>query len=309
MFKRFAAYLTSGFLPPIYCATGFALLGHVMPLATLLSGACLALFCLVAGARRAALVAGVSFILLAAVLTAARFLTGASVGPHTAALFAFMHWLPVVILAAGLRRLSSLSLTMQGMLVFGVATVLAAGLLAPDRAIYWRQFFDAMTHDSLAEVVSPAAREQFERLLEVATGIALASLILMWTAMLLLARWMQSLLAQPGGFRAEFTMIELGKAAALATLGLYAATAIFDELTLVNELLIVAVSVFLFQGVATLHYLLAAAAAPTFLFVMLYIALVMSLIWPQLPMLIGLFGALENLINLRRKVGANRRLE
>jgi hypothetical protein len=132
------------------------------------------------------------------------------------------------------------------------------------------------------------------------TGVALTSLISIWTVSLLLARWWENLFEATSGFRAEFTGLNLGKVMAVFGLALFAIVS-FTRSPLMHELLMVVAYALFLQGIATAHYLLNTlnnASAWLFAF---YAALVLSPFIPQVPGAVSALGALENLVHFRSR--------
>lgn len=303
MMQRIAAFILSGYAQATFCVSGLAWLAAFVPVTGMLSNAALALTALNWGPQRAGIVLALSVLALSGFFFLAS-LTGLPIaGYESMFLFALLQWLPMLLIGHLLRMTGSLSFTLNVMLAAGLLLVVLAAALVEERAQLWDQFFNWVMHGAMQqqEAADPAFGENYQALLDVMTGIAATSLILIWAVSLLLARWWQSLLEKPGGFRPEFTELKLGKAVAVLGFVLFAVTSL-SERPLARELLLVTMPAFLLQGVATMHYLLAALKnAQAWLFAF-YAALALSPFLPQLPGLLGILGAVENFAGLRDRL-------
>ena len=315
--RKFAAFIVSGYGQAVACTAGLAWFAAFVPITGMLSAAALALTALQWGPQRAGIVLVLSTAALFGFFALASVLGLAVAGYESVFLFALLQWLPLAVLAQLLRVTRSLSFTLNLLLITGLAAVGLVALLVPDAAGFWDRFFNWALHGAvqLREADDVEFSEQYRAFLEVMTGVAAASLVLVWSVSLLLARWWQYLLGAPGdeangkagggagSFRSEFTALKLGRIIAGAGLALFAAMS-FSGAYLLRELVIVMMSVFLLQGIATVHGLLYPLKnAGLWLFVF-YAGLALSPVFPQLPGLLGVAGALENFVGLRERLQA-----
>ena len=300
--KTFAEFILSGYGRAVVCITGMAWLAAFMPLTGVVSSAALGLTALVWGGQRAAITAMLSIAALYGLFVLASVLNIAVASYESIFLFVLLQWLPLLLIAQLLRATRSLSFTLIMLVVVGSLIVVLTKLLVPDIADYWDRFFNWVLQGEIAskETDDPEFGQDYRNFLNIITGLAVASLILVWMVSLLLARWWQSLLNQPGGFRSEFVRLELGRIIAVTGLILFAVM-IFSDSPLTRELLLVMMVAFLFQGISTVHFLLAARDAKGWL-LGFYVLLAMSPVIPQVPGLLGIVGALENLVGLRARM-------
>ena len=301
--QKIAAFVVSGYAQATFCVSGLAWLAAFIPITGMLSNAALALTALRWGPQRAGVVLILSTLALSGFFFLAS-LTGLPMaGYESMFLFVLLQWLPVLLIGHLLRTTGSLSFTLNVMFAAGLLVVALAAALVEGRAQLWDQFFKWVMYGASQqqEAGLPDFGEAYQSLLDVMTGIAATSLILVWATSLLLARWWQSLLERPGGFRAEFTGLRLGKAVTVLGLVLFATTS-FSEWPLARELLLVAMPGFLLQGIATVHFLLAALKNSQVWLFAFYAALALSPFLPQLPGLLGVLGAAENFVGLRERM-------
>ncbi len=301
--KKFAGFVLSGYGQAVLCVAGLAWFAAFVPVTGIISSAALALVALEWGLQRAAIVLVLSTTALFALFVLAAGVGLPLAGYESVFLFALLQWLPIVMVAQLLQQTRSLSFTLNIMVITGLVIVALSSVLVPNSAELWDRFFSWMMQGSMQQLETGDADfgERYQAFLDVMTGVAMASLILVWTASLLLARWWQSLLDEPGGFRTEFTGLKLGKVAAVTGLALFLAMT-YSKLPLMRELLLVMMSAFLFQGIATVHYLLRTLKSASGWLFFFYAGLALSPLVPQVPGFLSMLGALENLIELRDRM-------
>ena len=255
--KKLADFILSGYGQAVFSVASLAWLAAFIPLVGILSSAALSLVALKWGGQRASIVLVLSTLLLL-VFSASASLAGLPAANYKLALlFVSLQWIPALIIAHLLRQTASLSFTLNMIVIAGVSLILLSALLVSERTELWESFFSGLMQQSPQD----AGAGEFDfsgayrAFLEVMTGIALTSLISIWTASLLLARWWENLLDAPGTFRAEFTSLNLGKVMAVFGIALFAIVFATNS-PLVYELLMVVAYVLFLQGIATAHCLL-----------------------------------------------------
>ena len=300
--KRLAAFVLSGYGRAILCVVGFQWLALFIPVTGILSNAALALTALKWGPQRPFIVLTLSALGLFVLLQASAVI-GLPVSTHKSLLlFILAQWLPVVLFGWLLYATRSLSFTLNVIAVVSMVAVVMVRWVVPGSVEMWDQLFNSMFNGAVRERELNDAEfsASYQDFLEIMTGIAVTSLILIWVVSLLLARWWQGLLAREGAFRSEFTALKLGKVAAVVSIVLFA-TLLFGERHLIRELLLVMMSAFLFQGIATVHGVLAMRNAKGWLLAF-YVLLALSPVIPQVPGFLSMLGALDNFIDLRARV-------
>ncbi|PWG61419.1 hypothetical protein [Sediminicurvatus halobius] len=222
----------------------------LLPLLFWLSGAALALVALRRGPSEGALVMAGATLLLGVI-------SAGLIGTPLAALQPLLLiWLPVLLLALVLRATVSLARTLETGALVAAAGVLVFHVLHPDPAAFWTRVLEQvallMGGDPAAETWQRATAE----LAPMLTGLWAVNMLALAVASLLLGRWWQALLYNPGGFRAEFHELRLevwftGIAVAAAAL------ALFTPAGLVRDLSLVLTGVFVLQALAVVHALFA----------------------------------------------------
>ena len=252
--KALASFVMKGWSQATGVAVLCALLSPVLAPLSLVSGAVVALVTLRKGPVPGLQVAGA-----AALVTV---LAGQLVFGHfvAALAFALLLWVPMLVLAFVLRYTRSLASTLQAALLFGAVLVLFYVIGFDDPKAEWKTlletvlggFFEAQEIDEASRAVLVEAMARWM------TGTLAAAYFLQLAASLLLARWWQSLLYNPGGFRQEFHALRLSRWLAVAAVPLFAAV-FFDGLPdLLRYLALPVAAAFFVQGLALAHGQLAA---------------------------------------------------
>lgn len=233
-------------------AAAFLLAAPVVALLLVPSGALIALATLRHGAA-----SGLGVLVAAAVMTAAvRFALDGEFQSHL--LLGALTWLPAwgMALVLAQRRQQALPLLVAAGLVAIYA--IAMRLLVGDVAAYWSAhlapLFELLARDA-------GARFTPEQVAYVAGQLHLWSLVgihLLLAGMILLARWWQAVLYNPGGFASEFRELALPRAALFA-LGAAAALLLLDRagtagLAGAGDACVILMVLFAFQGLAVVHY-------------------------------------------------------
>ena len=185
-------------------------------------------------------------------------------------------WLPIWALAMLLRWTSDQGIAMLAAAGLAGLTSIAMHVVTGDVNAWWTE----QLARSVASLGAEGARIDLERMaalaqiLPIALAIAVVSGLV---AMLLLARWWQSLLYNPGGFREEFHALVLPAAvsslAAICGVGVLVQRLQSPGIGLAMELLMVMVVLFAVQGLAVTHHRAAARAVRRGWLVGIYMAL------------------------------------
>ncbi len=149
------------------------------------------------------------------------------------------------------------------------------------------------------DLPAEAVRRMIDTMAPLMTGVVAMSVVFSAITSLLLARWWQSLLYNPGGFGSEFRALRLGRTAAAITLGV-SALALFTTPAWIDSLALVVASVYVFQGLAVAHGVVNGLKLGPAWLAALYIALV-----PLMPyVVVGLMivGAADAWADYRRRV-------
>ncbi len=293
--RALASFIMNGRSQAALVAAGCALLFLVAPPLLVISGGAVALVTL----RRGALEGGV--VLAVASLGSAVFAWLVFSTPAALLGVLPLFWLPLWLLALALRATVSLARTLQVAMLMGSVAVLLFYLVLGDPTLWWTQLLDGI-RASMASVGDAQQQAALDQWLEALTvwapllpGMLVVS-VLVWVLLgLLLARWWQALLYNPGGFQSEFHALRLGRPMAAGTLGIMA-MAWLTGLPLLGNLALVLVLIYAIQGVAVVHGLVGLRRLATIWLVAFYVLLLFT--WE----LVALLGVADAWADFRARV-------
>jgi len=300
--RAIAAFIMRGRLQAIIVAAGLALLGGLFPPGWLLSGGVVGLVTLVQGPREGMLNAFAAtsiVVLLSGVLALQPAMQAAGIF--------VMLWLPIVwLLALVLYQSRSLALTLLITAVLGGAIVMAVYALVDAPAQWWyshviEQLLPLMKQAGM-EIPDQAAFEADMRdASRIMTGTLAAIISFGLAVSLLIARWWQSEVTRPGAFGDEYRNLRLGATAAVITALLVVPAWIinggFAEMT--SNLLIVALVLFMFQGLALGHAVVKQFGNNPAWLVVMYVVIVFSM--PYGLLFAAVLGILDNWFDFRAR--------
>ncbi len=248
--RAFGNYILSGRMQAIAVIsllTMFSLL--VPPTAFLVSGVPVGLLTLRKGGNHAIQVLAGSLLLI----------LGLTLLMHIQPVFSLVIlstiWLPVLICALILRKTEN-----QVAMALAAAGIAAAFILfmyikIGDVEGWWR----SLVTDLVGKGIPAASGEQFRQAIEIApslmNALVASSIVLSLILTMLIARWWQSALFNPGGFKKEFQAFCLPKQLALPSIAGMALMFLQNRTftPILRDLLVVIVILYLFQGIASVH--------------------------------------------------------
>jgi hypothetical protein len=291
-----ARFILKGYSQAALVAASMAMLGLLLPPVAWLSGASVALVTLVNGHRKGLLVtaiAGIGTAVFAGLILSI---------PELAIYYVLLVWLPVVMVAVVLRQTVSLVLCLQliaGVSLFGIVVLY---VFFPDFGEIWRSSLNIVADDLVANSDGTLDAEQLQRLIDqivrLLPGFFASSFMIGTMLSLYVARWWQAVLYNPGGFGKEFRAINLGQATALIALAI-AIAASFINADMLNAMLLVVFALYLNQGMAVLHAVVAGRQLNAVWLFMIY--LLMFFI-PHIVVLLALAGLADTWIDFRRRL-------
>lgn len=277
-----------------------AMLGLLLPPLGYLSAAAVGLVTLRLGLAEAGKVVAGSM-LATAVLGAV--LVGNVMAPLA---FLLALWLPLLVTAWSLRRTGDLARSLLLAGLFGVMVVFGFHAGVDDPAGWWRELLQRMAEQATAEqqaVLQPV----LDDMAGLMTGMVGAAVALGVTLSLLLARWWQAALYNPGGFRSEFHALRLGRVVAGATVLLLALNWLQPTgLGLLTDLLPLALLLHLLQGIAVVHGLVARSGANVGWLVAMYVLLLLPMVTTQTALTLAVAGMVDNWMDFRTRFGSGK---
>ena len=203
--RFFANYTLRGWYQALIAICGFAIASLFLPPVSLISSALFALVVL----RKGGMEGG--WVLLPAVLSLG---LGGSLLMGNAAQgmgYGLLLWLPILPVAVVLRESRSLAWALEVSLGLGLAVVAGVYALVDDPAAWWREriqgFMQAMSENAPEGFDSAVFAKAMDAFSHYMTGTVVGGSVLSLILGLSIARWLQSILFNPGGFGREFAAL------------------------------------------------------------------------------------------------------
>ena len=207
--------------------------------------------------------------------------------------------LPVWLMAVVLRQTNSLALALQfAMILVGLGVVLFY-LAVPNPAEWWLALFNQYIAPVLEASKISFDKDLIPSLVEMMTMLLAVLMIILWFSILVVARWWQSELYNPGQFKTDFYQLTLPKATAytaivLAVIGLVSGA----KPGLAYDLSGVIIAGLMFQGIAIAHQTVAIKKLSSGWLVGLYILL---FLFPQAMLILATIGLVDTWVNFRSR--------
>ena len=238
-------------------------------------------------------------------LTVASLMMGG--GAVQAVLLVITFWLPATVGAVVLRRYIQLELALLVLAGLAIAGVLLAFAFMGDPAAFWEERLNEWSAEMVkagafknpdgTEVVSSERLDGFISMLARSlTGTMAVTLFWLASFSLLLARYWQAKLYNPGGFQQEFHSLSFGKTAASVAL-VITLSGLLVSSTLLLAVIMVLVALFMFQGLAVIHSLVRTRSMSQGWLIGIY----MLMIFIHTLALLAALGLADNWLNMRRK--------
>lgn len=271
------------------------------PLTSILAyggAAALALYSLHAGARAGA-VALLGAAAVTGVLTQLLLHQGLAV-----VVTSLLLWIPVWLAAVVLRGTGSLAMAMLTLTGLALSLVTLIFLLLGDPGPWWVARLGSLADAVAAHPELGVDRTDLAQFIETVaplmTGTMAAGLSFAALTCVILGRWWQALLVNPGGLRKDFYALRLGRVVSLVGIAMVAVATLKVGVlsSLALQWSLIAMVPFLFVGLAVVHASLANLKAAKGWLIALYV--LMSLL-PQVLLMVVLVGVLDPWLELRRR--------
>ncbi|KXJ41172.1 MAG: hypothetical protein AXA67_06395 [Methylothermaceae bacteria B42] len=291
---EFAAFIMGARWRAVVLASLFALTGVYFVPMVILSAAVIALVTL-----RNGWLEGIVIFIAAAVVTLGIFM---ALPPRPGFPFplAIVLWPPVMVAAEVLRRTYSQGFALLAVAAFMLAYVAVVHSLTGDVVAFWEQWLQQAVANVKGATVEGFKHDGTLRLFNGLVAMLYTASVV---SALLLARWWQAILYNPGGFQKEFCQLRLPRSMLLGAVLLIWLAGTVNKILMV-DLLMVAMMIYLFQGLAVLHGMLVKQGLTGFLMVPVYGLL---LFMPQYGVMgLALLGAIDTFIDFRRRIEADK---
>lgn len=296
-----AAYIMKGRLQAMTVASTLALLSLLFPPVSIVSSASVALVTLRQGGKEGL------FVLAGGCLAAALLSTLLLGSYQFAIIYGLVLWVPVWLIAIVLREGHRLELALEIAVMLGVVMVLGFYWYQSEPAEIWKGLLSVMMQQMLEaqpEMSIDIVKKSAETFAHFMTGAIAAGSLFGVLFGLFLARWWQSRLFNPGGFRTEFLALKGHPQLAIITVLLFVAALLSSGVAseLCWNVLLVLLVFYSFVGTAVLHCTFSAMKASRFMVPFLYVTLIAL---PHVMVLIALCGLSDTWLNLRNKLKPN----
>lgn len=292
-----ARFIMKGRMQAMTVASSLALLSLILPPVSIVSSATVALVTLRRGAYEGLLV------LLSACIAAA-ILGLLVIGNFQFALgYALVLWLPVWMLSIALREGRHLSLALEIASALGILGVIGFYLFVQDPSNFWHPILNIMIEPMLqaSEIPVEQIKQISAMLAKYMTGIIATGSVTGLLLGLLLARWWQSNLYNPGGFGIEYLSLRMPPRFTMATLVVIVVAAISSGILseVAWNIGTILFMLYTFIGTAIAHALIASTKAKRFLLPLFY---VLIFIVPHIVIPVAIIGISDTWLNLRKNI-------
>lgn len=296
--KFLATYIMKGRMQAMMVASSLALLSLLFPPVSIVSSASVALVTLRRGANEGL------YVLIFSCLSAAVlgfFLFG---NLQFALLYGAVLWLPIWVISIVLREGKHLSVAIQMAVLFGMIGVVGFYLFVTDPAVLWQSILSVMVQPML-ESNPDVPVEQLQQTIKVfshfMTGAIIAASVYGLLFGLFLARWWQSVLYNPGGFKAEYLSLRVKPKVASTSLLFVVIAGLMPGVMseICWNISILFIVLYAFVGLAVLHVAFSQMKMKRFSVPFLYITMVLV---PHVIAVVVIVGIVDAWLDLRSKI-------
>jgi hypothetical protein len=295
--KALAAYIMRGRAQAIGFTTGFAILSLIFPLLSVVSAAAVGLVTQRLGPSPGMLL--VTSISLAALAMTMLVANTAFAIPAIGSLILLLllTWMASTLL----RFTRSLPMAIMALTGVGMVVIVLFHLMVGDPVTWWQAHFDEL-FASATESMMADQKMVFEQNLEtwasIMTGFVTMAFLLNVVLAMFIARAWQAMLYNPGGFGQEFHSLQFGKQYAVFAL-VIASLALLPNSTIgivSKDILMVVMMVYVLQGIAVVHSMVAQKGLHWAWLVGLYVLVV------TVPQLVAVTGYIDTWMDFRKRV-------
>jgi hypothetical protein len=297
--KKLAAFIMAGRLQAVTAAVGFLALALVLPPFAVLSGAAIALVTLRLGAKQGLTILGLACLVLALMWWP---LTGQ---PMSGLVVGLSLWLPSTVIAIVLWRTVSWTRALQAAIGFGAGLIVAVHVWVAEPERAWQRILELGVAPALEQSgMSPGEIETtIAQFAGVMTSLVAMSIVLSMIGSLLIARYWQAALYNPGGFREEFQELRFGLWPSLVVAAALLIGASGVQIAI--ELAVVILIGYFLHGLAVVHALARILGWHVGWLIGLYLLMIPLSV--QIMALLAAIGAIDAFADLRTRVAASRK--
>ncbi len=269
--RAFGQYLMKGRLQAIVGISALSLIAMFMtPMAYLLSGTPVGLVSL----RRGPVIA--LQVTLGCLLVVLMFLTFAGLTPVIAMAFALGIWLPVWFCAVVLRNTESQGLMVLATGFIGLVYIIVTYVMFGDVQAMWRGVLFSWIENAMTTAKADQIKPVLEQLIPYMNAAMASGIVTSIALTVMLARWWQSWIFNPGGFRQEFIALRLPRVL-LAVILVSAVLVLVGNSGLepvIKDVMFVTLFLYVFHGVSVVHGIVLAKKLSRWWLFLMYFALI-----------------------------------
>jgi len=209
----------------------------------------------------------------------------------------------VWLLAIVLHKSHDWSVVLLVGVALGIVGIIAVHSYIDDINAWWQQrmlaYLQQVSTDMHVNTVQQ--KQVVMHLSKIATGIQATLLLAVNLLWLLVARYWQAILYNPGALRAELHRIRMPRWASIV-LVLLGLAGLLTQFMVIVDLLPIALLAFMLAGLSLVHFIIAARKAHWLWLLVFYIILVFAL--PYIGMALVILALADSLLNLRQRYQA-----
>ncbi len=301
--RGLANYIMRGPVQAMLVTAAFALISliPVLGFVSIVSGAAVALVTLRQGAKQGLVV------LLGASVVAGAFMYFVFDTMALGLAFSLFLWLPLWCLSLVLRSTSSWSILFDAAAAIGIVGIVAFYLALGEPVQFWQLVLNQMLavmseQGGVAEI--ELIQQQIPVIAKWLTGLLAAALVVGFIASMMLARWWQALLYNPGGFRQEFYGLRQSKIAALTVLFILAVSSLnMGQISdMAGDIMLIVLAVYSVVGLALVHALIAMKGMHSGWLIAIYV--LMFFVPPHVMVVLASAGFADSWLDFRGRLSA-----
>lgn len=300
--RAFGQYLMSGRLQAIFSISLLSLIAMFMtPMAYVLSGTPMGLVSL----RRGPIIA--LQVTLGCLLVLLVFLTIAGLTPGIAMVFALGIWLPVWFCALVLRNTQSQGIMILATGLIGLVYIIVTHLMFGDVQEMWRSVLFTWLENAMTSAKADQVKPVLEQVIPYMNAAMASGIVTSIALTVMLARWWQSWIYYPGGFRQEFIALRLPRTMLVVVVASAVLIMIGDTgfKPIVKDVLFVTLFLYVFHGASVVHGVVAAKKLSRWWLFTMYFALIFFSL--QAVLFVACIGISDSLFMLSGNPGRSER--
>ena len=220
------------------------------------------------------------------------------------ALLLGVSWLPVIIISSRIKNHGNIVYGLQLGFVFAVLLLgILYGISMPESDKYWSDFFTNNLEPVLLQLgMNQAVYDDIKNILIFnMNGLLASSIVLLVVLGLLIGRYWQAKLYNPGGFGKEFRELKFGKSLAIFGLVAFILSMLGQDFRFFADLKHSFIMLFLLQGLAIAHYLVEVRGFGQWALLFVYAGL---FILPILSFVLAVISILDNWFDFRSNLSS-----